>query len=36
LFLSSQGRQLTTKAYREHYWNPACLKQTSIKQGIGM
>jgi hypothetical protein len=24
LFLSSQGRQLTAKAYREHYWNPAC------------
>jgi len=24
LFLSSQGTQLTPKAYREHYWNPAC------------
>lgn len=24
VFLSSQGTQLTAKAYREHYWNPAC------------
>lgn len=24
MFLSSQGTQLTPKAYREHYWNPAC------------
>ncbi len=24
LFLSTQGTQLTPKAYREHYWNPAC------------
>ena len=24
LFLSRQGTQLTPKAYREHYWNPAC------------
>ncbi len=24
LFLSSQGTQLTPKAYREHYWNRAC------------
>lgn len=24
LFLSSQGTQLTSKEYREHYWNPAC------------
>jgi integrase len=24
LFLTSQGTQLTPKAYREHYWNPAC------------
>ena len=24
LFLSSQGTQLTPKAYREQYWNPAC------------
>jgi integrase len=26
LFLSSQGTPLTPKAYREHYWNPACAK----------
>jgi integrase len=24
LFLSTQGTQLTPKAYREHYWNRAC------------
>jgi integrase len=24
LFLTLQGTQLTPKAYREHYWNPAC------------
>ena len=24
LFLTIQGTQLTPKAYREHYWNPAC------------
>jgi integrase len=24
LFLTTQGTQLTPKAYREHYWNPAC------------
>ncbi len=24
VFLSSQGTQLTPKAYREHYWNRAC------------
>ncbi len=24
LFLTAQGTQLTPKAYREHYWNPAC------------
>lgn len=24
LFLSTQGTRLTPKAYREHYWNPAC------------
>jgi len=24
VFLSSQGTQLIPKAYREHYWNPAC------------
>ncbi|HEU5373935.1 MAG TPA: site-specific integrase [Ktedonobacteraceae bacterium] len=26
LFLTAQGTQLTPKAYREHYWNPACDK----------
>jgi len=24
LFVTLQGTQLTPKAYREHYWNPAC------------
>jgi hypothetical protein len=24
LFLTTQGTQLAPKAYREHYWNPAC------------
>ena len=24
VFLTLQGTQLTPKAYREHYWNPAC------------
>jgi len=24
MFLSTQGTQLSPKAYREHYWNPAC------------
>ncbi len=24
LFVTIQGTQLTPKAYREHYWNPAC------------
>jgi integrase len=24
LFLTTQGTQLSPKAYREHYWNPAC------------
>ncbi len=26
LFLTAQGTQLTPKAYREHYWNPACAR----------
>src|SRR6266550_9232349 len=26
LFLTIQGTQLTPKAYREHYWNPACAR----------
>jgi len=33
LFLTSQGTQLTPKAYREHYWNPAC-QQASIEADV--
>jgi integrase len=33
LFLTSHGTQLTPKAYREHYWNPAC-QQAGIEADV--
>ena len=33
MFLTSQGTQLTPKAYREHYWNPAC-QQAGIEADV--
>jgi integrase len=33
LFLTIQGTQFTPKAYREHYWNPAC-QQAGIEADV--